>query len=246
VSVLLGNGDGSFQARVKFAVGDNPVSVAVADLDGDGAPDLITANVNSGFSLDGDVSVLLGNGDGSFQAAVSFLAGDNPVSVAVADLDGDSIPDLVTANLGALNAEFADVSVLLGNGDGSFQAAVSFLAGAFPARPNSVAIADLDGDSFPDVVTANDFSDDVSVLLGNGDGSFQTPIFFMAGDRTFFVAVADLDGDNRPDLVTANVNSDDVSVLINLPEPTSWLMLGTGIGFLGLLYRRRARGLRFC
>ncbi len=172
----------------------------------------------------------------------SFAAGDNPISVAVADLNGDGVPDLVTAN----STGGGELNVLLGNGDGTFQAAVSFAPGI---SPWSVAVADINGDSVPDLVTANPFNhnhNDVSVLLGNGDGSFQTPIFFMAGDRTFFVAVADLDGDNRPDLVTANVNSDDVSVLINLPEPTSWLMLGTGIGFLGLLYRRRARGLRFC
>ena len=71
------------------------------------------------------MSVLLGNGDGSFQAAVSFAAGDAPISVAVADLDGDSVPDLVTAN----GYGSDDVSVLLGNGDGSFQAAVSFRGG---------------------------------------------------------------------------------------------------------------------
>ncbi|MCH8993319.1 MAG: VCBS repeat-containing protein, partial [Acidobacteria bacterium] len=160
VSVLLGNGDGSFPATVFFATESDPRSVVAADLDGDTVPDLVTANHGTD-----DVSVLLGNGDGSFQAAVSFAAGDGPASVAVADLDGDSVPDLVTAN-----SRFSDVSVLLGNGDGSFQAAVSFAAGILPM---SVAAADLDGDSILDLATANEYSDDVSVLLGNGDGSFQ-------------------------------------------------------------------------
>jgi hypothetical protein len=128
----------------------------VADLDGDTVPDLVTAN-----RFSDDVSVLLGNGDGSFQAAVSFAAGIFPQSVAVADLDGDSVPDLVTTN------EFSDdVSVLLGNGDGSFQAAVSFAAGN---GPQSVAVADLDGDTVPDLVTANASSDDVTVLLNLRD-----------------------------------------------------------------------------
>jgi len=260
VSVLLGNGDGSFQAAAYFAVGDSPRSVAVADLDGDSVPDLVTANINSD-----DVSVLLGNGDGSFQAAVAFAAGYGPESAAVADLDGDSVPDLVIGN-----AFSHDVSVLLGNGDGTFQTAVAFEAGpGFPSvvseavgdlngdgfpdlvlvtanqnsvdvrvllgngdgtfqaaaphaagnGPNSVAVADLDGDSVPDLVTANGRGGDVTVLLGNGNGSFQRPIAFAAGDRPASVAVADLDGDNLPDLVTANTDSQDVSVLLQVGPP---------------------------
>ncbi|MCH7644650.1 MAG: VCBS repeat-containing protein, partial [Myxococcales bacterium] len=194
-----------------FAAGDAPNSVAVADLDGDTVPDLVTAN----FFSD-DVSVLLGNGDGSFQAAAFFAVGDRPRSVAVADLDGDSVPDLVTANVSS-----DDVSVLLGNGDGSFQAAVSFAVGD---GPRSVAVADFDGDGVPDVVTANAGSPipaggDVSVLLGNGDGSFQAADFFVAGDGPVFVAVADLNSDTAPDLVTTNVNSNNVTVLLNLRDP---------------------------
>jgi hypothetical protein len=80
-------------------------------------------------------------------------------------------------------------------------------------------VADLDGDTVPDVVTANLFSDDVSVLLGNGDGSFQAAASFAAGDRPYSVAVADPDGDGVPDLVTANHRGDDVSVLLNLCDP---------------------------
>ena len=149
--------------------------------------------------------------DGTFRAAASSAAGDSPSSVAVADLDGDSVPDLVTAN-----SSSGDVSVLLGNGDGSFQAAVSLAVGD---SPRSVAVADLDGDSVPDLVTANAGSDDVSVLLGNGDGSFQVAASFAAGDRPESIAVADLDGDTLPDLVTANGNSDNVTVLLNLRDP---------------------------
>jgi len=139
-----------------FEAGNGPTSVAVADLDGDTVPDLVTANL-----LGGDVSVLLGIGDGRFQAAVSFAAGANPRSVAVADLNGDTVPDLVTANQSS-----NDVSVLLGRGDGRFRAAVSFAAGS---SPRSVAVADLDGDTVPDLVTANNASSDVSVMLNQCD-----------------------------------------------------------------------------
>src|SRR5262245_17353290 len=93
-----------------FPTSDLPVRLAVADLDGDGLPDLVTGDANGD-----DVSVVRGNGDGTFQPPVSFPGGAGPVSVAVADLDGDRLPDLVTAN-----SEGGDVSVLLGNADGSF------------------------------------------------------------------------------------------------------------------------------
>ena len=131
-----------FPTSISFAAGDSPRSVAVADLDGDTVPDVVTANERSD-----DVSVLLGNGDGSFQAAVAFAAGDDPQSVVVADLDGDTVPDVVTAN-----DQNDRVSVLLGNGDGSFRAAVFSATGD---SPQSVVVADLDGDTVPDLVTAN-------------------------------------------------------------------------------------------
>ncbi len=93
-------------------------------------------------------------------------------------------------------------------------------------------MADLDGDTVPDLVTANDAADDVSVLLGNGDGTFQAAARIFAGDVPRSVAVADLDGDTVPDLVTANFFSDDVTVLINLPEPSRLLGIAAGLAML--------------
>jgi hypothetical protein len=150
------------------------VSLAVADLDADGVPDLAAAD-----EFGDTVKVLLGNGDGGFQAPLSFPAGARPSSIAAADFDGDGVPDLVTADRGEhyldpssqlpIVVRPASRSVLLGNGDGSFQPAVSYPADVGSA---SVAVADVDGDSVLDLVTANTYSGDVSVLLGNGDGSF--------------------------------------------------------------------------
>ena len=199
VSMLLGNGDGTFQTQQRFAVGDSPNAVAVADLNGDGKLDVVTANGSD------DVSVLLGNGDGSFQAQQRFAAGDGPNSVAVADLNGDGRLDLVTANSGS-----DDVSVLLGTGDGTFQAQQRFAAGGgsffFLDGPRSVAVADVNSDGRLDLVTANG-SKDVSILLGNGDGTFQSQQRFPGGDFPSSVAVADLNGDGRLDIVTANESS---------------------------------------
>jgi hypothetical protein len=207
VSVLLANGDGTFRPQQRFAAGNFPSSVAVADLNGDGKPDIVTANSESN-----DISVLLGNGDGTFQTQQLFAAGDYPESVSVADLNGDGKPDIVTAN-----GDSNDVSVLLGNGDGTFQTQQRFGAGGFPV---SVAVADLNGDGAPDIVTANLGSNDVSVLLGNGDGTFTLLQRFAAGDFPSSVAVADLNGDGKLDIVTANTGSDDVSVLLGNGDGT--------------------------
>ena len=135
-----------------------------------------------------------------------FAAGVGNSSVTVADLDGDTVPDVITVDW------YSDaVSVLMGSGNASFfQPAVSFAAG----DATSVAVADLDADTIPDFVTANTGSWDVSVLMGNGDGSFQEAASFAAGLPPSYVAVADLDGDTVPDVVTASHLSADVSVLL--------------------------------
>jgi hypothetical protein len=129
VSVLLGNGNGTFNAAKNFAVGLGPDSVAVADVNGDGRPDLITAN-KVGYS----VSVLLGNGNGTFHKATNFGAGTRPYAVAVADLNGDGLPDLVVANEGNLSNP-GIVSVLLGSRNAATPSQVSDPAGSTAGTP---------------------------------------------------------------------------------------------------------------
>jgi hypothetical protein len=114
-----------------------------------------------------------------------------------------------------INAD--DVSVLLGNGDGSIQAARSF--DALGAAPASVAVGDFNGDGWQDLVVANASSDNVSVLLGNGDGNFRTAWRFLAASTPVSVAVGDFNLDGLPDLAVANANSNNVSVLINNTPP---------------------------
>ncbi|MFQ5489264.1 MAG: FG-GAP repeat domain-containing protein, partial [Phycisphaerae bacterium] len=204
VSILLGNGDGTFAADVAFTVGDKPVSVAIGDLNGNGHPDLAVANRNSD-----NISVLLGNGDGTFAADVTFGAGDGPVSVAIGDLDEDGYADLAVANVVGHN-----VSVLLSHGDGTFATDVIYGAGNFPF-PRSVAIGDLNGDGHADLAVANSSSDNVLVLLGHGDGTFAAHVTYGVGDGPLSVAIGDLDGDGHADLAVANGTSDNVSVLLN-------------------------------
>jgi hypothetical protein len=199
VSVLLGHGDGSFQAPQSYVTGTYSISVAVGDFTGDGIPDLAVANY-----LSNTVSVLLGNGDGTFQAQRTFATASYPEAVAVGDFNGDGHLDLAVANYGDLfHNDPGSVSVLLGNGDGSFQTARNLSAGA---GPNAVAVGDFNGDGIPDlaVVDKRFPSYGVSVLLGNGDGSFQTARFFGAGNNPQSVALGDFNGDGIPDLVVAD------------------------------------------
>jgi hypothetical protein len=193
--------------RVDYDVGDSPVSVFSADLDGDSCNDIVVANSQSD-----NLSILSNNGDGTFQAAVSLAAGDGPRSAFAIDLDGDSDHDLVTAN------ELANtVSILINNGDGSFQAAVEHAVGA---SPFSVYSADLEGDYDNDLVTANFGSNSISVLLNEGGGTFQTAVDYGTGMWPNCVFAIDLDGDSTQDLATANYGSGDVSVLLNNGDGT--------------------------
>ena len=208
--IFLGNGDGTFQPpRDVGAVG----IPAVGDFNHDGKLDLAMAN----GSFNGMVSVLLGNGDGSFQTPQVYPTGSWPLSIAVADINGDGNSDLVVAN----SAEYggtASVSILFGNGDGSFQAARNYDAGP---RPFSVAVADLNADGRMDLAVANDSYGTVTVLLGNGDGSFQAPQTVDVGLQPSTVVAADFNGDGALDLATANSYSgESVSIRLNNGDGT--------------------------
>src|SRR5262249_49945273 len=152
-----------------------------------------------------NVSVLLGNGDGTFQAAKNLTAGVNPSSVVAGDFNGDGKLDLAVTNAN-LAANQGSVSLFLGKGDGTFQAPININVGL---RPTGLAAADLNGDGRLDLVVANSMGvggspGAVSVLLGRGNGTFVAPQHYAAGNGTFAVTVADVNGDGIPDIVTAD------------------------------------------
>jgi Bacterial Ig-like domain (group 3)/FG-GAP-like repeat len=219
VAVLLGNGDGTFQPAVAYASGgETPISVAVADVNRDGRPDIIVANecasgtnCNSG---NGSVGILLGNGDGTFQAVATYNSGGfRAVSLAVADLNGDGKLDLAVAHASGADEICCNspaLGVLLANGDGTFQPAVMYGSGG----QTSVSVGDVNGDHRPDLVVTSLAVPGVDIFLGKGDGTFQSPVAFDTGSPSpDSVAIADLNGDGKLDLVVdhapakAGVNS---------------------------------------
>jgi hypothetical protein len=197
VSVLLGNGDGTFQNSREFPAGPYPRSVAIGDFDGDGNPDLAVTNDGDNLAR---VSILLGNGDGTFAAPVAYTTARDTQVVVTRDFNGDGELDL------AVTAYRANVvSVLLGNGDGTFQEHQDFAAGD---SPGAMVVADFNGDSKLDLAVGN-FDPAVgsvkegtiNVLLGNGDGTFQTPIETILARTIYDLEAGDLDGDGYLDMV---------------------------------------------
>ena len=216
VVVLLGNGDGTFQPGVSYGVpGSNAFSIVAADLNGDGKLDLVVSEQcsSSNNCNAGSVAVLLGNGDGTFQSAVSYNSGGlYAFGVAVADLNGDGHPDLVVSNycISNSNCTYGTVDVLLGIGDGTFQSAVSYNSGGYYSR--FVTVADLNADGKPDLIVisqCNNYNNcdmgSVGVLLGNGDGTFQTASSYSAGEQSAYsAAAADVNGDGKLDVIVAD------------------------------------------
>jgi len=217
VSVRLGIGDGTFGAPQNFTAGSQPTFVTSGNFNADTKVDLATANAGSD-----NVSVLLGKGDGTFETAQNFGAGDATWFVTSADFNGDSKADLATANAPSISyvpgtqGGAGNVSVLLGNGDGTFAAAKNFGAGTTPIY---LASADFDGDTKVDLAAANNLSNNLSVLSGNGDGTFGTAQNFAAGTNPAAVVGALFNNDSKVDLAVANENSDNVSVLLNNTTP---------------------------
>ena len=195
VSVLLGNGDGTFRSHVDYpTVSRFSGQVLLCDFNGDGKLDVA---VNAA----GSVEILLGNGDGTLRAGTTVSnPGIGVDQVVAADFNRDGKLDLAGAAYDSSTAS-TTVFVFIGNGDGTFQDAVKFKSGG-NQTPRALATGDLNGDGKLDLVVSNSLGNGLYVLLGNGDGTFQTPINAGTLD-TPSLALADLNGDGKLDIVAA-------------------------------------------
>lgn len=211
--------------------------MVVGDFNGDGKPDLAVTNgsLYIDFTHDGmgymnftgaTVSVMLGRGDGTFAPPVAYETADDPESIAAGDVNGDGKLDLVV--LGALPVccdQGSPLSILLGNGDGTFQKAMEFpIEEAYYPwdwfQPVALALGDFNLDGRSDVVVGSGPADAIiGLLLGNGDGTFQPATTYGTGTDAYAIAVGDFNRDGKPDLATANMVSGTISVLRNIQGP---------------------------
>jgi hypothetical protein len=214
VNVYLGNGDGTFGTpkNVKVATTNSGSRLlAVGDFDEDGIQDLVATNASLA-----NVSVLLGNGDGTFQTAVPYsvntsgILGQGPWNVVVGDINQDGHQDLAVASDSA-----GSVSILQGNGDGTFQAVVYVPTGG--TQVGSVTLGDFDGDGFPDLATTSAPDDAVYVMINNGNNTigFGAAKKYTMGGSPYYLTVGDFNRDGSPDIISANGAGNNVGVLLN-------------------------------
>jgi hypothetical protein len=203
LSVLINDGTGSFGAPTTVGLGSppsNPSYVTVADVNNDNKQDLLAIRANI-FAI----TVLLGNGNGTFSAPVDHATGPNPESLALGDFNGDNKVDLAVAD--------NHFSILLGDGLGGFAAPVTTNFGV-NSGPSEIVAADFNGDNKLDLALANMFTNDVSVMLGNGNATFAPRVNFAVGVRPVSLKAGDFNGDGLVDLVSGNNSSSDITLLV--------------------------------
>ena len=220
VSILLGNGDGTFQPAVNYPAGNDPEAFVAGDFTGDGKLDLAIADQGTGPSYygytspdpNGGVTVLLGNGDGTFQPGVEYPAGRSPSAIVAGDFTGDGKLDLAViganADAGISAVENNNVSVLMGNGDGTFQPAVDYGVGK---NLQFIVAGDFTDAGKLDLAVLDDSGSTAScrqafdILRNSGNGVFEDPASSVSVSAPISLVAADLTGNGRTDLVSSDV-----------------------------------------
>jgi hypothetical protein len=206
LSILFGNGDGSFIRGPDFGI-PGVRSLTASDVNGDGRPDLVAL-------IDVQVLVFLNLGNGTFDAPTSYETELSPSSLTVGDITSDGMPDIVVVYGERIrNSIFSGLnSIFAGRGNGTFEPRVDNVVAQDASSP---AIADVDGDGKPDLLTLSFETNTISVHAGRGDMTFQPEVLFGTGNRPNSLAVADVNGDRRPDVISVSSGTRSVSVLLN-------------------------------
>ncbi len=236
ISISLGNGDGTFDALTKYAVGSAPETLAIGDLNGDTHPDVVVANY-----LSQTISVLLGRGDGTLDAQVTYGTGGKPRTLAIADLNRDGVADVVVASAEASSGPYYRLSVFRGLGDGTFGTPTDY---TLVRSPTELAAADLNGDLYPDIVLTQyeDYDSSVlAILLNQGNGTLDAAAETVVPGWLSDVAVGDLNGDGKADLVVGNVRDQTFGVRLGQGDGSfpSQANYSTGLNGAGGLHSER-------
>ena len=228
VSVLLGNGDGTLEAPNNTVENQNAQSIALADVNRDGNLDAVVAAYGSQSSFEGSdpggVVVMLGNGKGTFQGQQTLtVSGLHPESAAVADVNGDGIPDVAAVMVSSYLSGTATLAVFLGKGDGTFQTARTFPLKSTAGQFSGVVIGDWNGDGKPDVAAVSQYvNSSIDVLLGDGTGNFKEVSTLPATeDDPVYLTTADINQDGIGDLIVAHCcGQNDATYLIGNGDGT--------------------------
>jgi Bacterial Ig-like domain (group 3)/FG-GAP-like repeat len=216
VTVYLGDGTRHFtqSATSPIPIGSGPYDIAVGDINGDGIPDLVTANRSGN-----DISILLGDGSGGFSVS-SVPVGIDPRSVVIEDFNGDGIADIAVANNDSVSG-VSNISILLGDGSGGFSSSTV----GFGLTSIYIASADFNGDGIPDLATANGTSDSASVLLGDGHGGFTVAATMSSPGDPSHVSVGEFHGNGIVDLAVSNFSVNNVGIFLDQPQQTATAIL---------------------
>jgi hypothetical protein len=226
----------TFSPQVEFPTGNGPISVSIGDFNGDGKPDLATANQTSN-----NASILLnttatGAATPTFATNVDFPTGNRPVSVSIGDINGDGKPDLATANFNSNTASILLNTTATGAATPTFAPQATFPTGT---GPNSVSIGDINGDGKPDLAVANYFSNTTSILLNTTATGAATPTFspnvdFPTGNGPLSVSIGDINGDGKPDLALPNFGDNTASILLSTTPKVTAVTATTPDGSYGV------------